>query len=216
MSKVINGSKSYCYRITHIDNLSHILAHGILNKNHPKASESYLQIGHPEIIDVRSTTPVKIANYGNIGDYVPFYFTPKSIMLYNILTGYQAPLVPQRNAEDILVIRCKIQDLAAHDALWFFTDGQANKAGTNHYNDLVHIDTLNWDVIYACNFQKTAGNIDNVRKYQAEFLVHKEVPVQLIESFCVQNENAAQIVQDLLENNNFTHISVHILPQYYF
>jgi hypothetical protein len=216
MSKVINGDKSFCYRITHIDNLPHILDHGILNKNHPKASDGYIQIGHPEIIDVRSTTKVKIENYGNIGDYVPFYFTPKSIMLYNIQTGHQAPKVTHRNAEDLLVIRCKIQDLAAHDALWFFTDGQANDAATRHYNDLSQIDAIDWETIHACNFKKSDGNRQRPRKYQAEFLVHKEVPVHLIESFCVHNDNAAQIVQDLLENNNFTHISVHTLPQYYF
>ncbi|MBK8624011.1 MAG: DUF4433 domain-containing protein [Saprospiraceae bacterium] len=69
--------------------------HGILNKNHPKASDGYIQIGHPEIIDVRSTTPVRIHDHGNIGDYVPFYFTPKSIMLCNIQTGIMR-LVPKR------------------------------------------------------------------------------------------------------------------------
>ncbi len=216
MSQIINESKSYCYRITHIDNLPHILAHGILNKNHPKACGTYLQIGHPEIIDVRSNKPVKIAGHGFIGDYVPFYFTPKSIMLLNILTGYQEPIVPKRSPEDILVIRCNIHTLANQDGPWFFTDGQANDAATSHYNDLKHLDTIDWDIIYDCNFKKSDGNTERPRKYQAEFLVHNQVPVHLIESLCVYNEKAEKKVLELLKSNNFTHLSVHIIPQYYF
>ncbi len=216
MSKVINGDKSFCYRITHIDNLSHILDHGILNKNHPKASDGYIQIGHPEIIDVRSTTPVRIHDHGNIGDYVPFYFTPKSVMLYNIQTGYYAPLVPMRRPEEILVIRCKMVDLAHYASRWFFTDGQANDVASRHYNDLSQLDAIDWENIYACNFKKSDGNTDRARKYQAEFLVQHEVQVDWIESFCVYNENASKKVNNLLNNTNFTHISVHTHAQYYF
>lgn len=88
---MINKNREYCYRITHIQNLPLILENGIVNKNHSDADGNYIEIGNPEIINVRSTTQVRIDGYGVIGDYVPFYFTPKSIMLYNIITGYYAP-----------------------------------------------------------------------------------------------------------------------------
>jgi hypothetical protein len=79
---MINQHRIYCYRITHIDNLPLLLHDGIVNKYHPNSSNNYINIGNPEVIDVRSTMPVRIHNYGMIGEYVPFYFTPKSIMLY--------------------------------------------------------------------------------------------------------------------------------------
>lgn len=80
---VINANKTFCYRITHRDNLQHILDQGLVNKNHKNAAPNFVTIGNPEIIDVRSTTEVGLKGYGNIGDYIPFYFTPRSIMLYN-------------------------------------------------------------------------------------------------------------------------------------
>src|SRR5215203_1829265 len=89
----------YLYRITHKNNLTHILASGICNKNHPNADPGYIPIGNGSIIGVRTIHPAKIEGYGNIGEYVPFYFTPSSIMLYNILTGYG---VPKIEAEDIV------------------------------------------------------------------------------------------------------------------
>jgi ssDNA thymidine ADP-ribosyltransferase, DarT len=131
---MVNQNQIYCYRITHLDNLPLLLQNGIINKTHKKANNNYIQIGNPEIIDVRSTSKVKINNYGTIGDYVPFYFTPKSLMLYNIITGFRHPLVQKRPPSQILIIRCIISTLATLPK-WFFTDGQANNSASKHYNN---------------------------------------------------------------------------------
>lgn len=48
-------------------------------------------------------------------------------MLYNIVTGYWAPLVPKLSREDILIIRSEIAVLS-RNTRFFFTDGQANTA----------------------------------------------------------------------------------------
>ncbi len=212
---LINQNRNYCYRITHIQNLPHILEKGIVAKNHPDASGDYLQIGNPEIIDVRSTAPVKLEGYGNIGDYVPFYFTPKSMMLYNIITGYRAPLVPKRQREEILVVRCLIDTLATHET-WFFTDGQGNDAVTNHFNDLADLGQLDWASIQHSNFSKSDGDFDRARRYQAEFLVYQQVPIAHIESLNVYNQVAADHVKGLLAEKNITNIAVNVQPLYFF
>lgn len=212
---LINQNRNCCYRITHIQNLPHILEKGIVAKNHPDASADYLQIGNPEIIDVRSTAPVKLEGYGNIGDYVPFYFTPKSMMLYNIITGFRAPLVPKRNRAEILVIRCLVDTLATEDT-WFFTDGQGNDAVTNHFNDLVELGQLDWAAIQNSNFSKTDGDFDRARRYQAEFLVYQQVPIAHIESLNVYNQAALGYVNGLLTEKNITNIAVNIQPLYFF
>ncbi len=80
---IINRNKNFAYRISHVHNLPHILQAGLCTKRHPHANPHFISIGNPSIINTRDTTPVKITGYGNIGDYVPFYFTPRSIMLYN-------------------------------------------------------------------------------------------------------------------------------------
>ena len=213
------NSKDFCYRITHIQNLECILKNGIVCKNHARACGNYINIGHQEIIDVRSTTAVKIntidnISYGMIGDYIPCYFTPKSTMLYNILTGYYHPKVQKRKCEEILVMRFKISTLANLPNLFFFTDGQANDYATKHYNSLADIQYIDWESIHKNNFSKKDDE-DRARRYQAEFLVKDEIPISCIEGFYVYNQNAKEAVQNILAQNE-VNIKVEINRNYYF
>lgn len=210
----INKDKKFVYRIIHKDNLSNVLTYGLVNKHHKNANKNFISIGNLEIIDVRSYTAVKLPGYGDIGEYVPFYFTSRSIMLFNIITGYYAPKVPKRKKNEIIVIRCLINDLTKR-AKWFFTDGQANDYETNHYNDLVHLDQIDWDSIHNSNFSKSDGDYDRQRRYQAEFLVHDVVPVECIESLFVYDEGTKNWTEALVKVKNMD-IPVHIYKPYFF
>lgn len=210
----VNTNKKFCYRITHRDNLLHLLKHGLLNKHHADADEDFVSIGNLEIIDVRSSTEVKLKGYGNIGDYVPFYFTPRSIMLYNIITGYYAPKVPKRDKEEIIVIRCLIDNLIK-EPKWFFTNGQANDGETAHFNDLSDLEKIDWNSIQQSNFSKSDGDYDRQRRYQAEFLVHNLVPVKRIESICVYNDAMKKWAEQNI-NKLGLEIPTHINKPYFF
>jgi hypothetical protein len=50
---------------------------------------SLVTIGNNEVIRKRAIKEVPIPPKGTLDDYVPFYFTPYSMMLYNIHTGYR-------------------------------------------------------------------------------------------------------------------------------
>ena len=81
MEKVLN----YAFRITHIDNIPHILKNGLVKADSPLHDENYVPIGDPQIIGLRGDLEVK--GY-RIGDYIPFYLGPRSPMLYVIQHGY--------------------------------------------------------------------------------------------------------------------------------
>ena len=211
---LINKHKKYCYRISHIKNLPKILEVGLCTKSHPLASPNYIRIGNPEIINSRNSTKVRLANFGNIGDYVPFYFTPRSIMLYNIVTGYYGSLVPKVDRKDIIIIRCEINKLSKVNR-FFFTDGQANDAFTKHYSDLSQLDQLDWKIIQNSEFSKSSDDFDRARRYQAEFLVYNEVPVEAIESILVYNEGTAKFVQNELLRSGVS-LPIHIHPYSFF
>lgn len=211
----INTDKKYCYRICHIQNLPHILQAGLCTKHHPDADLNFISIGNPQIITTRDETPVKIDGYGNVGDYVPFYFTPRSIMQYNIVTGYYAPVVPKVPREDILIIQCVTKQLINSER-FFFTNGQANDAITEHYNDVKHGTEIDWKNIQTGNFSKSDGDFDRPRRYQAEFLVHHHVPVSFIESLNVYNNKAATFVQTELDKTGITNLPVLINLAYFF
>ncbi len=212
---LINAEKNCCYRICHIKNISEIFQNGLCNKYHPKASKTYINIGNTEIIDVRDEIPVRISGYGNVGEYVPFYFTPMSIMLFNIVTGFRQPIVPKRQKEDIIVIRCRIKDLSVLGK-FFFTDGQANEQTmTKHYYDLADLDKIDWGIIHNSDFKRNADDTDKTRRYQAEFLVHSYVPANVIESINVYNEKAATFVQAEMAKTDLI-IPIRIVKEYFF
>jgi hypothetical protein len=158
---------------------------------------------------------VRIRDYGQIGQYVPFYLTPKSMMLYNIITGYREPIVKKHPKEDIIVIRCRIRDLSKLGK-FFFTDGQANERTlTSHYNDLSHLDEIDWEIIQKSDFKRDASDTDKTRRYQVEFLVYNHVPSKYIESIHVYNNKAANFFQK--EMAKTTHlIPVHETRGYFF
>jgi len=84
MSTNLNSDKALIFRIVHRDNLPWILDHGLRAKNGGKLDPNFRNIGNPDLIDKRSRRVVPIPPGGTLSDYVPFYFTPFSIMMYNI------------------------------------------------------------------------------------------------------------------------------------
>lgn len=139
--------------------------------------------------------------------------TPRSIILYNIITGYYAPRVPKRAPDEIIIIRCQIKILATQPK-WFFTDGQANDGESNHYGSLKHLDRIDWDCIQNSLFAKSE-DYDRPRRYQAEFLVKDVVPAECIESICVNSKKMQTWAQEQVKNAGKM-IEVKVIPHYFF
>jgi hypothetical protein len=55
---------------------------------------------------------------GTLSDYIPFYFTPYSIMMYNIRTGYGVKQVPN---EDIVIFVSSLPHVVAQGLRFVFT-----------------------------------------------------------------------------------------------
>lgn len=69
----------WIYHFTHIENLPGIIKHGLLADNVIDPA-CYRNSGNQEIKAYRKSKPVCDGKY--VGDYVPFYFAPRSPMLY--------------------------------------------------------------------------------------------------------------------------------------
>ncbi|MBZ8182847.1 DUF4433 domain-containing protein [Oscillatoria salina IIICB1] len=77
------------YHITHVNNLSSILnSSGLIAFNQLKQQRAnYTDIAHQTIQDRRARKQVPCGAGGVLHDYVPFYFAPRSPMLYTINRG---------------------------------------------------------------------------------------------------------------------------------
>lgn len=77
------------------------------------------------------------------------------------------------------------------------------------------INNVDWESIQNGNFNKSDGDLDRPRRYQAEFLVYYHIPVKAIESIIVYNEGTAKFVASELSDARVT-LPVHISPKSFF
>ena len=88
------------YHITSVDNLPGIIKEGGLFCDRDAKNIQFVSIGHKRIKERRLRKRVPLGPGGVLADYVPFYFAPRSPMLFTInkgnvegYTGGQEPIV---------------------------------------------------------------------------------------------------------------------------
>ena len=181
----------FVYRLVHHRNIPHILHHGLCHRGHPDFDPQYLNIGNTDIIIKRVAEPVGLQGYGDLGEYVPFYFSGKTPMLYNIKTGYGVPQLPQR---DLVYIVCSFDRLVGSGLQYVYTDGNAKIRISKRFTDPKDVDKLHWDAIGTGDFRTGLHGPDRTRVMHAEFLVHHHVPVdQIVALIALDAERAAEM-----------------------
>lgn len=58
------------------------MKYGLVHNDSPFASDSFVPIGDMSVMDARSTKQLPDGSF--LSEYIPFYFGPRSPMLYNI------------------------------------------------------------------------------------------------------------------------------------
>lgn len=80
----VTAERARIFRITPIENVAWIVTNGLHCSSSPVQDPNFVQIGNPELIAKRAGRVVPVPPGGTLDDYIPFYFTPFSPMLYNI------------------------------------------------------------------------------------------------------------------------------------
>lgn len=158
------------FRITHVENLPWIAAHGVHCRNSQSVDPNFREIGNQDLIRKRTTRIVPVAPGGTLSDYVPFYFTPCSKMLLNILTGYNG--VPRRNREEIAVLVTSVPRLVTLGRTFLLTDRHASLAPAVFTPDESGLDRIDWPLLRSRDFKTDPNDPGKGERYQAEALVH--------------------------------------------
>ena len=110
---------------THVNNLPGVLVTGYLQADNlvDRSSALKVEAADLDIKAVRKSAQVPLAPYGCVADYVPFYFAPRSPMLYKLHKGR----VPNyTNGQDPLVyLVSSAEAVAASGASFVFSGGVA-------------------------------------------------------------------------------------------
>jgi hypothetical protein len=179
-------SKPKIYHITHIKNLQSIINAEKLLSEFRLENENilYQNIANNEIKNRRKTNILKSTNR-HVYEYVPFYYCPRSPMLYTL----------RNNQSKIIHIEFDynktINFLQVNSIPFIIT---SNNAGSNRFNEYLkpdEIDKLNWSAINSQSWS------DCKSQKQAEFLVYESVPIQLCTQIGVFDSYAYSVVKSI-------------------
>ena len=185
------------YHITHLRNLPQIVQAGVLWSD-AKRIELGLQcdvVGMSHI-KARRLREIEVECHPgtHVGDYVPFYFCPRSIMLYILHMGNHPDLNYKEGQNPIVHLQADLQTVAGwadqERRRWAFSTGNAGTRYVSFYKDLSQLGQLDWMAIAA---QRWSDSSTREGK-QAEFLLHGSMPWQLVEKIAVCDGHSADAV----------------------
>lgn len=207
---------TYIYRIMHIDNLEFILKAGNLtNKFSEAANPNYVGIGEAELIGKRENQTISTTDVGNehnpSNDFLPFYFHPKSVMLYRIQTGHK---VTKRAPEDIVYVVYKL-DKIIDSVEYLFTDGHGYASFTSWYENIENLLHLDIRDIKRDQWNNTEDDPDRKRRKQAEFWVKQPMSLDCIKGIATYDDDTRKKVKEMCAYYQ-KKIEVKTKPNYYY
>lgn len=121
----------------------------------------------------------------HVGECVPFYFCPRSVMLFKLHKASD-PELPHREGQGPIVhLEADLRQAVAwaddRQWRWAFTTSNAGSYHFDDYADLAHLDKLNWDAIHARWWSGPKATEDAAYWKQAEFLLEHSFPWELVE-----------------------------------
>jgi len=209
MTQPAGHSDHFIYHFTSIQNLPSILADRKLSCDTSVVERGVLKIeaGDRDIKEWRRRVTVPVHPYGCPADYVPFYYAPRSPMMLKIKSG-QVPTYTggQRPLIYFVSSARRVDDAGL---TWVCADGNCANSLTSFHADLDSLEQqIDWAVMELRYWNDTADDPDRMRRRMAEFLVHQEVPLDVIAGIGTYDDATADQVRDQFEQHGrATHVA---------
>jgi len=189
------------YHITHARNLSRIVADGALWSDAVRiASQFECEVVGMSSIKRRRLEEIDVDCYpgSKVGEYVPFYFCPRSIMLYILHMGNHMEVTYKGGQRPIVHLQADLRSVVAwadeQGIDWAFTDGNAGAYLANFYSSFDDLPRVNWRAVDATDFRDPLIKEGK----QAEFLIRERFPWELVEKIGVVDQAVAGKVNELI------------------
>ncbi len=190
------------YHIVHIDRLPSILAEGRLLSDAEMQGrlEAGTEIGIPRIKQRRHRNQLRSHPGLYVGQCVPFYFSPRSVMLYKIHRNNDQEL-PYRGGQEPIIhlesdLRRTVNWAETNGLRWAFTSSNAGAQVFDDFADLDQLGHINWGVIRATYWPEERS------AKQAEFLIESRFPWDLIDHIGVMNHTRRTEVQEYIQHED--------------
>lgn len=208
------------YHIVHVDRLPSIITDGYLwcDEEMARRTEAQADVGTAigmSSIKQRRLTELSLDSHPGlyVGQCVPFYFCPRSVMLYVIHRASRDELSYRGGQGPILHLEADLQD-AVHWAdsnkrRWAFTLSNAGAYYFEDRADLAQLDELDWAAINAQYWQNCK------EPKQAEFLLERSFPWELVRRVGVSSQRFyTEVRAALAAGKHQPHLA--IMPGWYY
>lgn len=204
------------YHIVHIDRLSSIIEDSNIwcDAEVESRAPSGTTIGMNHIKQ-RRLSELTLSSYPDlhVGDCVPFYFCPRSIMLYLIYKANSPDLSYHDGQSAIIHLEADLYQTVnwagEHGLRWAFT---LSNAGARYFEDrcdLAQLGEIDWEAVQARNWQQCKEG------KQAEFLIEQRFPWELITRISVLSQSTKNQVNEI--QSSLQHKPpVEIKPDWYY
>jgi hypothetical protein len=172
------------YQITHVDNLASIVKAGRLWSDAKRIAKGFncALVGMSEIKRRRvEELPVPCHPGTMVGQYVPFFFCPRSIMLYILHKGNHPDLRYREGQRSIVHLQAELNAVVhwADDkgVKWAFSTTNAGARYARFFASLDSFGEVSWTAVEATDFREATVK----DRKQAEFLLLNFCPWSLVE-----------------------------------
>jgi hypothetical protein len=204
---------------THVDNLPSIVAAGDLSCDvRARSGLMRTEVGDVAIKSDRRRRRVAVGPCGRVGDYVPFYFGPRSPMMCRIANDCRENRVGRYVGGDrpLIYLATTIRAVVAADLPWVASDGNAAHSVTRFTDDLTVLDAMvDWPLMSQPYWNSIPEDPDRERRRMAEFLVHQQVPLGLIQRAAAYSEPYADRARTALAGHALAD-RVGVRPHWYY
>ena len=203
------------YHIVHIDRLPSIMhENGLLCD--AKVTQRELPgttIGLSNIKERRRSKTLESHADLHVGSCVPFYFCPRSVMLFMIERGNHDSLSYKGGQKPIIHLVSDLHKVVkwarTNKRRWVITLSNAGSHYFKEIDDLNDLDQIDWSAIQARCWKSCK------EKKQAEFLIEDSFPWHLVESIGVLDEAVYGRVRNSFQDGSHQPI-VEIKPEWYY
>ncbi len=191
------------YHIVHVDRLPSIISDGFLRSDAEIAGRSATNPGMGTMIGMhgvkrRRLTNLMLTSHPDlfVGQCVPFYSCPRSVMLYVIYMKNHLELVYRGGQGPMVHLEANLRDTVAwadqKRLRWAFTLSNAGSFYFEDRCDLAQLNEIDWDAVEARNW-------DNCKEgKQAEFLVERAFPWELVEHIVLHSQKTYSRVREAM------------------